>query len=88
MHLDDLQHLFNSRTGLHAFNARQLFYGHFYWLVLSASQRDEGRCDFRTVRDETSVEVDHTKDVLASGSRFGVFSYIAMFGRAPWSFNM
>ncbi len=42
----------------------------------------EGRCDFRTVRDEAAIEVDHTKksSELASGSRIGVFRSSFDFG--------
>ncbi len=42
----------------------------------------EGRCDFRTVRDEAAIEVDHTKESsdLAAGSRIGVFRYSFDFG--------
>ncbi len=49
---------------------------------MPASQRGEGRCDFRTVRDEAAIEVDHTKESseLAAGSRIGVFRYTFDFG--------
>ncbi len=43
---------------------------------LSASERSEGRRDFRTVLDEKVVEVDHTKEssALASGSMAGALA--------------
>ncbi len=57
------------KTGLQSFKGSQLFGRHLDGAVSSASQRREGRCDFRTVRDEAAIDVDHTKESfeLASG---------------------
>ncbi len=69
------------KTGVQSFKGSQLIARHLYWALMSASQRDEGRCDFRTVRDETAVEVDHAKESpeLAFGSRVWEIGYCCDF---------
>ncbi len=70
------------KAGFQAFKGTQLLAGNFYWAILYTSQGCVGRCDSRIVRDETAIEVDHTKESpgLAPCARLGVVSYSFDFG--------